>query len=131
MGSALAGKEDGASEYFFVGEPGGFGVLANGYGTVALLRRSLVGEVTSPWPAADPDWPLLARLSAAGSRIVSIPRPLVTRSLPPGTLERHSADALLVVQELEQRLPGRLRSLARLTAGLAAEKHRRGEQHRS
>ena len=130
-GLCLAGEGDKASEYFFAGEPGGFGVLANDYGTVALLRRSLVGEVTSPWPAADPDWPLLARLSAAGSRIVSIPRPLVTRSLPPGTLERHSADALLVVQELEQRLPGRLRSLARLTAGLAAEKQRRGEQHRS
>ena len=130
-GLSLAGEGDGASEYFFVGEPGGFGVLANGYGTVALLRRSLLGDVTSTWPAADPDWPLLARLSAAGSRIVSIPRPLVTRSLRPGTLERHSADALLVAQELEQRLPGRLRSLARLTAGLAAEKHRRGEQHRS
>jgi glycosyltransferase involved in cell wall biosynthesis len=129
-GLHLGGDEDEAGEYLFAGEPGGFGVLANDYGTVALLRRSLVDGMTTPWPAADPDWPLLARLSAAGSHVVSIPRPLVTRTLRPGTLERHSADALLVVQELEQRLPSRLRSLARLTAGLAAEKHRRDEHHR-
>ena len=120
-GLYLDDDEGGRTQHFFAGEPGGLGLLSNGYGTVALLRRSLLDEVTSPWPiAGDPDWPLLARLSVSGARIVSVPAPLVTRSARPGTLE-HSSDALLVVQRLESVLPDPLRSVARLAAGLAAD----------
>jgi glycosyl transferase family 2 len=89
--------DDGATfAHYFAGEPRGLGALANGYGAVALLRRSLLGEPTNARPAAgDADWPLLARLSVTGARIVSLPIPLLTRRGEPGTLEQ-PADALRV-----------------------------------
>ena len=121
-------ETDGAArtEHFFLGEPGGLGLLENHYGTAALLRRSVVDEATSPWPAtADADWPLLARLSATGARVVSVPLPLITRGSRPGTLERNPSDGLLVVDHLERSLPDQLGSLARLAAGLAADAQRR------
>ena len=101
--------------HFFSGRPGGLAVLSNDYGTVALVRRSLAGNLTTP------AWPLLARLAVAGARIVSVPLPLVTSNHPPGTIERNPHDTLLVVEELERALPRALRSLARLAAGLAAD----------
>ena len=120
-GLALQHPDHGAELHFFLGEPRALGVLDNGYGNTALIRRSLLNEMTSTWPAGDPDWPLLARLSTSGARIVSVPLPLIARNARPGTLEQHSADALQVVQTLEQCLPPQLSSLARLTAGLAAD----------
>jgi glycosyltransferase involved in cell wall biosynthesis len=112
----------GGCEYFFPGEPGGSGVLANGYGMVALLRRSLLHDLATGGPVVnDHDWPLLARLNADGARVVCVPRPLVRRTTRPGTLEREPATALLVVDALERALPDQLRLLARLTAGLAAD----------
>jgi hypothetical protein len=104
-------------EHFFVGEPGAAGLLENGYGTVALLRRSLLGAVDGD------DWPLLARLNAAGARVVSVPLPLVARTDSPGTLEQSPDDALRVVDAFEAALPPQLRPLARLAAGLAAGQH--------
>jgi glycosyltransferase involved in cell wall biosynthesis len=110
-----------AGLHFFSGDPGGLGVLANDYGTVGLFRRSLLADLAQGRPAEhDPDWPLLARLSAAGAQIVSIPVPLLTRQRGPGSVEEHPADALLAVQELERALPPAAASLARLAAGLAA-----------
>jgi hypothetical protein len=112
-------------EHFFAGEPGGAGLLANGYGTVALLRRSLLCDIGTTRPVVgDHDWPLLARLNAAGARVVSVPLPLVARTAPPGTLEHEPSDALLVVDALEAALPDQLRLVARLAAGLAAESRR-------
>jgi glycosyltransferase involved in cell wall biosynthesis len=106
----------------FPGEPGGLGLVANGYGQVALLRPSALATLSFAWPVAgDPDWPLLARLSAAEARIVSVPEPLLTRAREPGRIERQPTDALLVAQELERVLPEQLRSVARLAAGLAAD----------
>jgi glycosyltransferase involved in cell wall biosynthesis len=125
-GLELHDPDLGAELQFFLGEPRALGVLANCYGNTALIRRSLLSEMTSAWPADDPDWPLLARLSASGARIVSVPLPLVTRNTRPGTLEQHSADALQVVQTLERCLPPQLSSLARLTAGLAADMRQGG-----
>lgn len=117
-------RRDGC-EHFFAGEPGGTGLLANGYGTVALLRRSLLGDLATTGPVVgDHDWPLLARLNAAGAHVVSVPRPLVRRTTRPGTLEREPSDALLVIEALERALPDQLRLLARLAAGLAAEGRR-------
>lgn len=124
-GLYLVGEDGGRRVHLFAGEPRALGLLANGYGTVALLRRSLLDGRTSAWPPEDdPDWPLLARLSVAGATIVSVPVPLVTRRAPPGSVERSSSDALLVVEELERLLPAQLASAARLAAGLAADARR-------
>jgi glycosyltransferase involved in cell wall biosynthesis len=108
--------------YYFFGDPGGLGALANSYGVAPLIRRSLLADGTATaWPIeGDPDWPLLARLSTSGARIVSVPLPLVTRREPPGDLSRHPSDALLVVKELERAVPATSEALVRLAAGLAA-----------
>src|SRR5437868_7223548 len=74
--------------------------------------------------SGDADWPLLAQLATAGARIVSVPTPLLTSERRPGTLEHEPASALLVVAALERALPEPARLLARLAAGLAAEKSR-------
>jgi hypothetical protein len=108
-------------EHLFAGEPGGTSLLANGYGTAALLRRSVLRDLPLGWPAADDhDWPLLARLNADGARVVSVPLPLVGRTARPGTLEREPGTALVVIEALERALPDQLRQVARLAAGLAA-----------
>ena len=108
-------------QHLFLGDPGGLGLLSNSYGTAALIRRPLVHGLATAWPVeGDSDWPFLAGLHLAGARIVSIPTPLVTRTDPPGSLERHPTDALLVLHAHEQALPGQVRPLARLAAGLAA-----------
>jgi glycosyltransferase involved in cell wall biosynthesis len=108
-------------ERYFLGEPGGVGVLENGYGTAALIRRALLPETATARPAGDAAWPLLAQLGAAGARIVSVPAPLLWSERRPGTLEHEPANALLVVEALERTLPDPARLLARLAAGLAAE----------
>jgi hypothetical protein len=114
-------NEGGETLHFFHGDPGGLGLLFNGYGTIALIRRSLLGDLMTPRPVEnDADWPLLAELSLVGARIVSVPAPLVTRSVRPGSLERDPRDALLIAERFERALPESLRSLARLAAGLAA-----------
>jgi hypothetical protein len=114
----------GGRERYFLGDPGGVGVLQNGYGTAALIRRALLPEGAAARPAGDADWPLLGQLSAAGARIVSVPTPLLASERRPGTLEHEPANALLVVAALERALPDPARLLARLAAGLAAEKSR-------
>jgi glycosyltransferase involved in cell wall biosynthesis len=107
--------EDGR-ERLFLGEPRGLGLLANHYGTVGLVRRQLLPDGLEQ----DDPWPLYARLSLAGAKIVSIPRALATRSKEPGNVDRDPIAALRVVQQFEARLPHSLRGLARLAAGLAA-----------
>lgn len=109
------------SLHFFMGEPGGLGVLSNAYGNVGLFRRDVLGAMTAfGAPLSDPDWPLLASLNAKGSRIVSVPAPLVARSAPPGSVQRNPGDTLVVLEQLERVLPDAMRSTARLAAGLAA-----------
>ena len=49
--------------HLFPGEPGALGLLANGYGTVALVRRSLL---ESGMRARARRWPLLARAQRRG-----------------------------------------------------------------
>jgi glycosyltransferase involved in cell wall biosynthesis len=112
----------GSASHLFLGEPGGLGVVSNAYGTVALIRRSLLLDLPqAAWASErDPDWPLLAHLSARGARIASVPMPLVSRPRPPGDVLTAPADALLAVAALEHNLPGPTESLARLAAGLAA-----------
>lgn len=105
--------------HLFPGEPRALGLLANGYGTAGLFRRSLLESAPS-----EPSWPLLAGLSATGARIVSIPIPLVTSRERPATFESHPNEARLVAKHLERALPHGLRLLAELVPRLAAEAER-------
>jgi glycosyltransferase involved in cell wall biosynthesis len=118
-GLFLRDATGGKSVHLFPGEPRALGLLVNGYGTIALLRRSLLEPAV-----VDPDWPLLAKLSVSGARIVSVPIPLVTRTERPGTLHTHPADARRVLDYLEGALPHNLRLTAELAARLAAEAQR-------
>lgn len=120
-GSRIRGDDATETLHFFSGDAGGLGALSNVYGTVALIRRTLLEGLDSPWPAeADAMWPLLARLAVEGASIVSIPAPLVTTTTRPGSIERDPSDALLVAQELERALPEPVGTTARLVAGLAS-----------
>lgn len=104
----------------FSGEPGALGTLANDYGTVALIRRSVLARNAVLWGGEDADWPLYVALSLSGARIVSVPEPLLRRRALPGTVERTPADALIVARQFERALPDAVRVTARLAAGLAA-----------
>ena len=100
----------------FPGEPRALGLLGNGYGTVALIRRSLLEGVEE----LDDDWPLLAELSVRGASIVSVPLPLVASAKAPATLETHPLEALRVMRHFERALPDNLRLTAELVPRLAA-----------
>jgi len=116
------GVRVGSTLHFFIGDPGGLGALTNEYGSVALLRRELLTDAAGPWaPETDTNWPPLAVLAAEGAQIASVPAPLVTRTVPPGSVERTPADALLAVAQLERALPDAVRGAARVAAGLAAD----------
>jgi glycosyltransferase involved in cell wall biosynthesis len=108
--------------HYFLGDAGALGTLSNTYGTVALIRRSLLTTQTSQAGGAqDADWPLLARLVLLGAKLVSVPETLVTTERRPGDVRHDPAGALTVVQEFERRLPETSHGLARLAAGLAAQ----------
>jgi glycosyltransferase involved in cell wall biosynthesis len=101
--------------HLFPGEPGALGLLANGYGTVALARSALVEG-----REREARWPLLAQLSLEGAKIVSIPWPLATSSTAPATLQTQPAEALRVLASFERALPDNLRFLAELVTRTAA-----------
>jgi glycosyltransferase involved in cell wall biosynthesis len=108
--------------HYFLGDAAALGTLSNVFGTVALVRRSLLTPQTfGSEGATDPDWPLLAKLALAGAKIVSVPETLVTTRRRPGDVIHDPAGALAVVQEFERRLPEATRGLARLAAGLGAQ----------
>jgi glycosyltransferase involved in cell wall biosynthesis len=92
----------------FHGEPRALGLLSNGYGTVALVRRSLLTD--------EQPWPLFAGLSIGGARIVSVPIPLATS--PP--IETCDEEARLVLKHFERAMPRNLRLLGQLVPRLAA-----------
>ena len=98
--------------YLFPGEPRALALLGNGFGTAGLVRRSLLD--------AEPAWPLFARLSAGGAKIVSIPLPLVRSRERPATLETHPEQARLVQDALEAALPASARLSAELVTRMAA-----------
>jgi hypothetical protein len=102
--------------HLFPGEPRGLGLLANGYGTTALVRRSLLDH-----GANDRAWSQFAKLSVSGAKIVSVPTPLVTESDPPATLNSHPGEALVVLRYFERALPHALRFTAELSTRLAAQ----------
>ena len=101
--------------HLFPGEPGALGLLANGYGTVALARSALVEGREH-----EARWPLLAQLSLEGAKIVSIPLPLATSTTAPATLHTQPAEALRVLASFERALPDNLHFLAELVTRTAA-----------
>ena len=106
-------------QHYFLGDPGGLGLVSNAYGTVALARRAVLGEQDAI--VHEPCWPVLARAVLSGASVVSVPRPLVQSRRPPANVATDPSDALEVLREFEQRLPRETRKLARLAAGLAAQ----------
>jgi hypothetical protein len=102
--------------HLFPGEPGALGLLGNGYGTVALVRRVLLEP-----DADDARWPLLAKLSLAGAKIVSIPMPLVASAGAPADLGTRPTEALRVLEHFERALPHQARFLAELVTRMAAQ----------
>jgi glycosyltransferase involved in cell wall biosynthesis len=118
---ALRLGECGERVHFFSGDPGGLGALSNDYGNIALFRRSRLAGLESAAPCdSDPDWPLLAGLALSGAKIHSVPAPLVARAAGPGSVGDAPGDALLVLEQFEQRLPDTARLIPRVAAGLAA-----------
>jgi glycosyltransferase involved in cell wall biosynthesis len=107
---------EGGVIHLFEGEPRALGLLSNGYGTVALVRRELLEA-----DDVGAEWPLLARLSLSGARIVSVPIALAVRRRAPATLQSHPEEALRVLKQFERALPHNLRLLAELVPRLAAE----------
>ena len=105
--------------HLFPGEPAALGLLRNGYGTVALVRSSLLDS-----DRTDERWPLLAKLSLAGAKIVSVPLPLVTSTTSPAAVDSHPTEALRVMGNFEGALPPNLRFLAEFVTRAAADKPR-------
>jgi hypothetical protein len=110
--------------HLFPGEPRALGLLANGYGTVGLVRRSLLEQEESHWPR-------YARLSVSGAKIISVPTPLVTQQSAPATLATHPDEALRVLKHFEGALPQNLRFAAELAARQAAQAERPSPPRRS
>jgi glycosyltransferase involved in cell wall biosynthesis len=100
--------------YLFPGEPRALGLLANGYGTVALVRRSLLTDERKPWP-------LFSSLALAGAKVVSVPSPLARQRVPPRNLRNAPDEALRVLRYFERATPPNLRFVAELVPRLAAE----------
>jgi glycosyltransferase involved in cell wall biosynthesis len=103
--------------HLFAGEPRALGLLSNAYGTVALIPRRLL-DVDDP--DLEADWPLLAKLSVGGTRVVSVPAPLVRSAAAPATLETRPDEALRVLRHFEAAAPHNLRLTAELVPRLAA-----------
>lgn len=119
--------EIGAAEEIclFLGEPRELGVIGNYYGLIALYRRSALEGVEIPTRTeGDADWVLLATLSLAGARIVSVPKPLAGCTRFPGSAAKDpvgSSAGFTVVRAFEQAAPG-LHDLPWLAASLAARR---------
>jgi glycosyltransferase involved in cell wall biosynthesis len=111
--------------YLFVGEPRELGVIGNYYGLIGLYRRSALEGVEIPTRTeGDADWVLLATLSLAGARIVSVPRPLAFCKRFPGSAARDpvgSSAGFSVVRAFERANPV-LHDLPWLAASLAARR---------
>jgi len=99
------------------GSPGGFGLLSNRFGTVTLVRRTLLAEGALTVDGADdPDWPFLAALAFRDAAIVSIPKSLIERRARPEDLRSSARDASAVLVLYEHALPPPMLMLGRLAA---------------
>jgi glycosyltransferase involved in cell wall biosynthesis len=113
--AAVRPADDRHGVRLFLGDPGPLGLVENQYGVLGLVRRSLLDN--PPDGEVDPDWPLFARLTLAGARIVSIPEPLSTHSGRPGRTGDVPGEGLAVLDAFEQQ---QIAGLPQLAATLAA-----------
>jgi glycosyltransferase involved in cell wall biosynthesis len=104
----------------FLGDPGSLGLLENHYGVLAFLRSAVVAAQPMHEEAADPDWPLLARIALAGGRIVSLPEALSVHSGGRGRVGDVPGEGLAVLEAFEAHSGRELHDLPQLAATLGA-----------
>jgi glycosyltransferase involved in cell wall biosynthesis len=111
----------GGGVQLFLGDPGALGLIENQYGVVALVRSELAAaHLQGEEAAVDPDWPLFARLTLAGAKIVSVPEPLSGHAGKPGEVVDVPGEGLAVLDAFEEARHAQLRDLPQLAATLAA-----------
>lgn len=112
-------RRSGGGLRLFLGDPGALGLVENQYGVVGLVRASSVVAEEVSEGFTDPDWPLFARVTLAGGRIVSIPAPLAASGGKPGLVDDVPGDGVAVLDAFDQR-SATLPDLPQLAATLAA-----------
>lgn len=112
-------SDDAEAVQLFLGDPGSLGLIANQYGVLGLVRRSLAARALAAGPT-DSDWVLMARLAAAGAQFVSIPDTLSEQAGRPASVALTPAEGLAVLEAFEQGDTEVLEGLPLLTATLAA-----------
>jgi glycosyltransferase involved in cell wall biosynthesis len=117
---AVRPREDPDAIQLFLGDPGALGLLENQYGVLGLLRSDVIAARPLLEDAADPDWPLMARIALAGCRIVSLPQALAFHSGRPGHVGDVPGEGLSVLEAFEEQPVGQLRDLPQLAATLGA-----------
>lgn len=117
---AVRPADDPGGLQLFLGEPGALGLAENQYGVLGVVRRELVASQPLDAGIADADWPLFARLSLAGARIVSIPEPLATHRGAPGRAADVPGEGLVVLEAFEAAGAPPPPDLPQLAATLAA-----------
>jgi glycosyltransferase involved in cell wall biosynthesis len=125
---------EGGETQFFLGEPGALGLVENQYGVTGLVRGSLLVSEQVPDGMTDPDWPLLANLSLAGAKIVSVPEVLAAHAGKPGRVDDVPGDGVVVLEAFESRaaqVRGMSQLAATLGAGLVRTKSSSSEHPRS
>lgn len=118
--AAVRPADEPGSVQLFLGNPGALGLVENQYGVLGLLRSELAAAEPLSDGAADPDWPLFARVGLAGARIVSIPEPLSVHDGKPGRVGDVPGEGLDVLAAFEERRGAELHDLPQLAATLAA-----------
>lgn len=86
-----------------LGDAGSLGLVENHYGSLALVRRELVGaHLALDEGKPDPDWPLLAGLALAGAQMATVPDPLGTTRRSRGTIRDLPGYGLTVLNLFER-----------------------------
>jgi len=122
--AAVRPADDPGAIQLFLGEPGALGLTENQYGVLGLLRSELAAAKPLEDGSRDPDWPLFARLTLAGARIVSLPEPLSVHQGRPGRVSDLPGEGLLVLAAFEEHLTTDLQGLPELAATMAAANSR-------
>jgi len=117
--AAVRPADDPDEIQLFLGDPGALGLVENQYGVAALVRRSLLDAEAREAAL----WPLLARLTLGGARVVSLPEPLATLDGDPGRAGDVPGHGLAVLEAFEA-APAAVPDLPQLAATLGAANER-------